>query len=96
MHSQKLLFYNPINPPIHEGRGGAVRPPVIFGPFPKKSSGNPYLKILNFSQLFIADAPMKKKRSKIFKILKITFFENYDIFKMFFLIEKYDERKDDF
>ena len=27
--------------------------------------GNPYLKILNFSQLFIADAPMKKKSKNL-------------------------------
>ena len=31
----------------------------------KKSSDNPYLKILDFSQLFIADAPMKTKIQKI-------------------------------
>ena len=30
-------------------------------PLLKKSSGNPYLKILDFSQLFITDAPMKKR-----------------------------------
>ena len=30
------------------GGGGAVRPPVVFRPLLKKSSGNPYLKILDF------------------------------------------------
>ena len=30
-------------------------------PLLEKSSGNPYLKILDFSQLFMADAPMQKK-----------------------------------
>ena len=29
-------------------------------PFIKTSEGNPYLKILDFSQLFVAYAPMKK------------------------------------
>ena len=29
-------------------------------PFTKKSKCNPYLKILDFSQLFVADATMKK------------------------------------
>ena len=36
-----------------KGGGGAVRPPVIFGPFPKKSSGNPYLKICDLTKLFL-------------------------------------------
>ena len=48
------------------GGGSAVRPPPCgFLPFTKKSSGNPYPKILDFSQIFIADAPMKKKNPKI-------------------------------
>ena len=47
------------------GGGVAVRPlPVFFCPLIKKSSGNPYLKIHDFSQLFITDAPMKKKNQK--------------------------------
>ena len=29
-------------------------------PFTKKNESNPYLKILDFSQLFVADAPLKK------------------------------------
>ena len=48
--------------------GGDVRrtPPLwFFCPLLKKSSGNPYLKILDFSQLFIADAPMKKKSKNL-------------------------------
>ena len=32
--------------------------PVVFCPLLKKSSGNPYLKILDFSQLLIADTPI--------------------------------------
>ena len=30
----------------------------------KKSAGDPYLKTLDFSKIFIADAPMKKKTNK--------------------------------
>ena len=46
---------------------GAVRPdsPVVFCPLLKKSSGNTYLKLLDFSQLYIADAPIKKKSKKL-------------------------------
>ena len=32
--------------------------PVVFCPLLKKSLGNPYLKILDFSQLLVADTPM--------------------------------------
>ena len=32
---------------------------------PQKSSGNPFLKILDFSQPFITDAPMKKKSENV-------------------------------
>ena len=35
-----------------------------FCPLLKKSSGNPYMKILDFSLLFIADAPLKTKNQK--------------------------------
>ena len=43
------------------GGGGALDPPpVVFCPLLKKSSGNQYLKILDFSQLFIADAPIRR------------------------------------
>ena len=45
------------------GGGGTVRLPlsaVVFFPFPKKSKDCPYLKILMFLQLFVADAPMEK------------------------------------
>ena len=34
--------------------------PGIFCPLLKKSSGNSYLKILDFFQFFVADAPMKE------------------------------------
>ena len=47
------------------GDWGHCTPPVVFCPLLKKSSGNPYLKILDFSQLFIADAPMKKKSKNL-------------------------------
>ena len=39
--------------------------PSPFRPFLQKSSCNPYLIILIFSQLFVGDAPMNKK-SKTF------------------------------
>ena len=47
--------------------GGAVGPPPScdFLPFTQKSSGNPYLKIIDFSQLFISDAPMKKNSTNL-------------------------------
>ena len=48
--------------PSPMGRGAL--PLVVFCPLLKKSSGNPYLKILDFSQLFIADAHMKIKINK--------------------------------
>ena len=44
------------------GGGGAVGPPGEFLPLLKKL--NPYLKIIDCSQLFIADAPMKKIKLK--------------------------------
>ena len=34
-------------------------PPTVFCPLLKKSSYNPYLKFLDFSQLLVADTPMK-------------------------------------
>ena len=39
--------------------------PLVFCPLLKKSSVNPYLKNLDFSKHFIADAPSKKKSQKI-------------------------------
>ena len=35
-------------------------PSVVFRSLLKKSKGNSYLKIPEFSNLFVADAPMKK------------------------------------
>ena len=73
---QKIITYDAyFNPLIHSGGGGgAVRhPPVVFCPLLKKSFGNPYLKILHFSQLFIVDAPMKKN-------LKFLFYPRADHF----------------
>ena len=47
--------------------GGTVRPPPrSFCPLLKISLGNPYLKILDLTKLYNADAPMKKKNSKKF------------------------------
>ena len=46
-----------LNPLMLWGGGGVC---VFFHLHSKKSSGNPYLKILDLSQLFIADARMKK------------------------------------
>ena len=40
-------------------------PPSVFLPLLKRSSYDPYLKILDLAKLFVTDAPMKKK-SKIF------------------------------
>ena len=39
-------------------------PPLFFCPLLKISLGNPHLKILDLSKLFISDAPMKKKFKK--------------------------------
>ena len=48
------------------GGGDPVDPlPVVFNLLLKISSGNQYLKILDFSQIFIADAPMKKKSNNL-------------------------------
>ena len=56
--SRKSVLH-PLNPPPHGGGGSTVRPLL------KKSSGNPYLNILDFSQPFFSDARMKKKSQKI-------------------------------
>ena len=45
------------------GGGTVLPPPLVFCPLLKKSSGNPYLKIIDFSQLFIADAPEKESKN---------------------------------
>ena len=42
----------------HKGMGGNL---AVFCPLLKNSSGNPYLKILDFSQLFIADEEKNTK-----------------------------------
>ena len=34
---------------------------VVFCPLLKRSKGHPFLKIRDFPQSFVADAPMKKK-----------------------------------
>ena len=57
-------FQLEINPQIHVWGPLYAPPPVVFCPLLKKSSYNPYLKILDFSQLLVADTPMKPKRRK--------------------------------
>ena len=44
--------------------GGCTRSYCGFCPLLKKLKGNRYLKILDFSKLFVADAPMRKKIQK--------------------------------
>ena len=72
------------------GGGGTVRrtPPLCFFAL-KKSSGNPYLKILDFFQLFIADAHMKKKFQK-FSFTPAHFWDTQytNILNFFALIKK--------
>ena len=46
------------------GRRAVRFPPLCFFALYAKTVGNPYLKIPDFSQLFIVDAPMKKKIKK--------------------------------
>ena len=50
--------------------GCAVCPPplpaVLFCPPLKNSKDNPHLKILDFSQLFVADAPIKKEKKHFY------------------------------
>ena len=55
-----------VNSRKHKNRFAAARPPPaeVFGSLLKKSLGNPYLKFLDFSHHFIADAPMRKKIQK--------------------------------
>ena len=62
-----------------KGAGGITRPSptVIFYPLLEKYKGNSNLNILDFSQLFVADASMKKKfllplRALLFLVGKIT------------------------
>ena len=49
-----MLIFNP----IRTGGGWIPPPPTVFCPLLKKSSYNPYLKFLDFSQLLVADTPM--------------------------------------
>ena len=51
------------NPSKHGGGGGALYAPpsLAFCLLLKISWGNPYLKILDLANLFVADAPMKNK-----------------------------------
>ena len=53
------------------GEGGALNASSCgFCLLLKKSTGNPYLKILDFYKLFIADAPVKKNNSNEIEIVK--------------------------
>ena len=56
-------YHVDINPQTY-GVRGAIRPPVIFLPLLKKSSGNPYPIILYFSQLFVTYAPLNSRFAK--------------------------------
>ena len=48
-----------------KGGGGTVRPHLLFFcPLLKIALGNPYLKILELTKNFVADAPMKTKFKK--------------------------------
>ena len=47
-----------------EGAPYAPLLPVVFCPLLKKTSGNTYLKILDVSKLYSADAPVKNKFQK--------------------------------
>ena len=64
---KSLLFC--CNSSTKSGSGKSVCPSVrlfyLFCHLLKNSSGNPYLKICDLMQYFFADAPMKKKISKI-------------------------------
>ena len=57
------------------GAGGTVVRPPCFRPLLKIHLGNPYLKFLDLTKLFIADAPMKKPR----KIYVHPLLEHIDI-----------------
>ena len=52
---------------------GGCLPPVVFCPLLKKSSGNPYLKILDFSQLLVAYTHMNFFSKFFVYILDSTF-----------------------
>ena len=59
---KKISDSSPSLNPINQGGGALYASPC---PLLKKSSGNPYLNIIDFSKLFIADVPMKKGRLHI-------------------------------
>ena len=48
------------------GGGALYAPPLIFLPFTQNIFSNPYLKILDPTKLFIADAPIKKNLKLLF------------------------------
>ena len=79
--------------PLSHGGGRCTPPPVVFCPLLKKSSGNPYLKILDFSQILSADTPINFFLSKNFVYIlwqnfwdtKYIFFLNFCFYQKIFL-----------
>ena len=60
--------------PIRTGGGAGIHPPPTgFCPLLKKSAYDPYLKFLDFSQLLVADTPMKFSRKILFTPSDSTF-----------------------
>ena len=58
--------------------------PCVFLPF--QYSGNPYLNILDFNKLYIADAPVKKSQNLALTLLKALlrhFLDNIEIISKF-------------
>ena len=48
-------------------------PPTVFCPLITKSSDDPYLKLLDFSHIFVADAPIKKNYTSSYSTLRRPF-----------------------
>ena len=67
------------------GGGALYALPVVFCPLLIKSLGNPYMKFFDFTQLFIADAPMEKNQKKLFYLRAVHFYDTkyINIFKNF-------------
>ena len=57
--------------PLMYGGGGPTA--VVICSILKKYKGISYLKILDFSQIFVADAPMKKKKIQKFGVAMMGF-----------------------
>ena len=50
-----------------------------FCPLLKKSKGAPYLKIRNFTQFFVADAHMKKRKNPFYHPSKTLWVNNFPL-----------------